>query len=606
MDKKSKSSISTFLMLVGVLFILVAGSIFVTTTWRYLPDLVKQLCLLILSVVFFATSALLTKGEKLRKTAAALYYLGTGFAGFYVMAAFGGIDPEIADYLWSEGMNLAQWNACKILVASLVMLGAMALRFVLTKRGCDLILSVLLLDSSIICISALTQKQFVCFATLLAVLVVGIAAADSYCVRFCPEASGLHLALSVLYLLHLVPGIPVSFMVIEESENLVLAMLPSLLLVLASFLTYHGRKNTAYRVINSIAILYGLLAVVYSTDEVFAWSEHLQHDVMVSHYVFPVFAVYMVIWLLLWRKEMLVIEMVIGIGMSFFQWIGFELISWGDTLCEFYYPYSLVLAGGILIWLHSKEKQLVTICREGHWKKAWIGNPVELSAEELRLYKNTAWFMTACVELAIGLALWFTATHEYFLEHIFWLWLAGGNLMLSFLVRKSQSRKAIWHTLALLALAVDGMVNPLVEMCREDELVWYDFTAEYNCVILGLCIVLLGSIWYHKKEMIRRLQLVGVCLLLAALLLCNMGYTQDTAIYNVLFLGVGAVIMLIVAAARNHREYVIAASTTLVLLVIYITREFWMSIAWWVYLFVAGVVLVVLAVGREKRDIEEE
>ena len=69
---------------------------------------------------------------------------------------------------------------------------------------------------------------------------------------------------------------------------------------------------------------------------------------------------------------------------------------------------------------------------------------------------------------------------------------------------------------------------------------------------------------------------------------------------NLLFLGITGIIMLVVAAMKNRREYVIASSTTLSLLALYLTREFWLSIEWWVYLFVAGIVLVTIAVKKEK------
>lgn len=71
---------------------------------------------------------------------------------------------------------------------------------------------------------------------------------------------------------------------------------------------------------------------------------------------------------------------------------------------------------------------------------------------------------------------------------------------------------------------------------------------------------------------------------------------------NVIILGVAGVIMLLVAAIFNRREYVIAASAALILLVLYITRSFWLSIAWWVYLFAAGVVLILLAIKKESTE----
>ena len=59
-------------------------------------------------------------------------------------------------------------------------------------------------------------------------------------------------------------------------------------------------------------------------------------------------------------------------------------------------------------------------------------------------------------------------------------------------------------------------------------------------------------------------------------------------------------ILLIVAAIKNNRVYVILSSVTLFFIAFYVTRSFWLSIAWWIYMFVAGVILVLIAVKKER------
>ena len=115
--------------------------------------------------------------------------------------------------------------------------------------------------------------------------------------------------------------------------------------------------------------------------------------------------------------------------------------------------------------------------------------------------------------------------------------------------------------------------------------------------LFAIGIVLLGFIWYDKKKSIRVVQFILTCFLLAVLLLSNL---LGGELGNVLILGIVCVIMLLVAAVCNHKEYVIAASVTLILIALYITRSFWLNIAWWVYLFVAGVVMVGFAVKKER------
>ena len=123
------------------------------------------------------------------------------------------------------------------------------------------------------------------------------------------------------------------------------------------------------------------------------------------------------------------------------------------------------------------------------------------------------------------------------------------------------------------------------------------FAVEVGSLLLGAGIVLLGIIWYDKKNGIRVFQFGFTCMTLLVLLIHNIMVEELACL---MFLGIAGIVMLVLAAIKNHKEYVIASSATLSLLALYLTREFWLSIEWWVYLFVAGVVLVGIAIKKEK------
>ena len=95
------------------------------------------------------------------------------------------------------------------------------------------------------------------------------------------------------------------------------------------------------------------------------------------------------------------------------------------------------------------------------------------------------------------------------------------------------------------------------------------------------------------------LQFIGTCLLLATMIVRNL---ERPAVPNVLFLGIGTLVMLIVATLLKKKNYAIASASALILVVLYLTRAFWLSIAWWVYLFVAGIGLVIFAIKKEKAE----
>lgn len=75
------------LLIVGVLFVILAGVIFATTTWLYLGEILRAVTILSVSLVFFAASVLAEKGLKIRKTAIAFYTIGSVFLPVTVIAA---------------------------------------------------------------------------------------------------------------------------------------------------------------------------------------------------------------------------------------------------------------------------------------------------------------------------------------------------------------------------------------------------------------------------------------------------------------------------------------------------------------------------------------
>ena len=116
-------------------------------------------------------------------------------------------------------------------------------------------------------------------------------------------------------------------------------------------------------------------------------------------------------------------------------------------------------------------------------------------------------------------------------------------------------------------------------------------------VLMGICVVLSALIWYDKEEDVKVVQLIVTCGLLGNMLLFNLICGTIT---DALVLGIVAFMITVIAAMKNNRLYVVTSSITLLFIAFYITREFWLSIAWWVYMFVAGVIMVLIAVKKEK------
>lgn len=84
----SNESIKTSIILVlGVVFVVLAGIIFSTTTWESLPDIAKTIIIFSLSALFFCVSVLAEKVIHLNKTSTAFYILGSAFLPLTIICA---------------------------------------------------------------------------------------------------------------------------------------------------------------------------------------------------------------------------------------------------------------------------------------------------------------------------------------------------------------------------------------------------------------------------------------------------------------------------------------------------------------------------------------
>lgn len=171
-----------------------------------------------------------------------------------------------------------------------------------------------------------------------------------------------------------------------------------------------------------------------------------------------------------------------------------------------------------------------------------------------------------------------------------------GLLMTVFLVEMIDSL-IVNDTAKRVLKSLSLLLGELAAFCFTNVVAPQDFAIEIASVFVGVGIVLLGTLWYDRIEEIRVVQFILTCMTLFTLLMHNLAVEE---LANLMFLGITGIVMLIVAAMRNQKNYVIASSVTLSLLALYLTREFWLSIEWWVYLFAAGVILVGIAVKKEK------
>ena len=562
MEKKNKNQISVFLMVVGVLFILVAGTIFVTTAWKQLPIIAKQVVLLCISLGLFMGAGKISKGGKMQKTETALFYLGVAFIGFFTVSVLGQIGGYVSDTILLP-------KALSLMAACVVMIIPTFLRFLHTRRGLDFAGIVVLADGVILWSMIAFEWNMKIFTFVLAGMVLLFAIGDYNSEKWLKENKGLKIGFDSSYLIHTCVYISVAWMGIicqyfEKGEVFCLL----LILFAGTLLTYKERKETVYRVFNSLAVLGCVFAGVDFINSILP--ENIRMSVWGILFVAYVISLAITVYTL--RMELVWISIIFGVVISFAQ-----LFKYGGYYILFiqiphtktaYIPFTVGMMIAMLLIV-----------------KRWVENGnITWEEDGKRMVKAIG------IQIVTVFMLLQAAAMEGFITMGFFTLTMVLFLTAATLCRKNGVGKGILYTLALGAGELAIMNQPYFEIPHA-------YRVEWDCLLLGIGIVLLHFIWYDKAKEMRMVSFVLTCMLLAVILINDI---IQGGLGNVMILGITGAVMLIVASILNRREYVIAASVTLILLVFYITRNFWLSIAWWVYLFVAGVVLVLLAIKKER------
>ena len=546
-------------MVVGIIFIVISGTIFVSTAWQYLPVYVKQCILFLVSLCLFAGAKKLEKDNTMEKTEAALYYLAASFLGLFSLSVCG----------W-QSYFYANWNAKSVLFASIVMFIPILVRFLKKRSSFDFTLTALLADWIVFWFILSTHcGLFVC-CILSAAILTAYAIADFLQEKWIGTNKSVEQIFLVLYVIHAIEFVMHNIALSQIEEELTRKTglwIMAACMVCITALSSSSKTRKLLLFLNSISIYWFVLTGVnfantfFSAPGTYLWDEELVHFIS-----FTLCAVCLICFS---RKEMLFTTMIWGLLIPFVQ-----LFHYGDYFLLFfhvehtvsvYLPFSLVLIAAILIVLSK-------LCKNG-----------TMSIEEAKPF-----FKAACMQVFVCLILFYASQYPFFTKGL-WSILMLQNLTIAFLF-KNMAAKIIFRCYALFYGEI------LAFICTAD---WIpiDFQVEHICLLIAGGVYLFGIICHNHGYGMRTFQFICICMIMIVLL-CHGMYCDNVG--NALFLGMTGLIMLVCAALFGSYRYMILSSVILVLMAFYITRSFWFSIQWWVYLFAAGIALVALAIKREK------
>ncbi|MEI8200232.1 MAG: hypothetical protein WCG21_09220 [Eubacteriales bacterium] len=122
-------------------------------------------------------------------------------------------------------------------------------------------------------------------------------------------------------------------------------------------------------------------------------------------------------------------------------------------------------------------------------------------------------------------------------------------------------------------------------------------SAEFNLLPVIVFFVFLNrAIWQQARGVTAVLLYISACLCIAVLALDAI-YTGKLA--DALIIGVISLLLLAASFLKKSKRWFVLSALTIVVLGIYMSRSFWLNLAWWIYLLATGLALIGLAAANE-------
>jgi predicted membrane protein len=112
-----------------------------------------------------------------------------------------------------------------------------------------------------------------------------------------------------------------------------------------------------------------------------------------------------------------------------------------------------------------------------------------------------------------------------------------------------------------------------------------------------LCVAI-RKIWPDNRQ-ITGIIIYGFAIISTILLAGDAIYSEE--VVDTIIIGLSAAIMLMIAFGIKSKRWFTLSTAVLVFLGIYMSREFWLNLAWWIYLLAVGLSLIIFAAINEKQ-----
>ncbi len=594
----------------GVIFLVLAGAVFATTTWRSMPSMAKTASLLLLAGLFFGASEAAYHYFQIHRTAGAFHALGCIFLFLTVAAA--GYFKLLGPAFLGDGGG---WRVCSL--GSIAMSAAMFLGI----RRFSNAFYVHLCYWSITVNAALLMKALGFSGTA---YINGMAAYASGLVLVCmARRRRVGTFAQINFLLF---GLQLMFSCVAEYG----------LLMLGGFWEGSGVGN--WRIVSNLLamMIVAGTSALYARSEKKAWAKAgfqavvagiIHYGVMAavrqtgsSQYLdlaFLIMAALTALFFFMGRRLLAGLRCRMGDGV-----LGF--VQLGDT--AFLAMLALFLEKQLSLQLEVIAALILVILVLGEWGNDYL--PVR-GAIPLAF-----WYMAVPVSMILNCQVPMTPA-RHLTEWVVLGCMAG-------LMAWDSWKKDVFGPM-LLAISLFMVAEARIIGCRELETTWlilagsyaFRFTSigrykkasimtstllfseaflrqpwiawpalletEARMLPVAGSLYVMGRIWKGSQG-IHRVQAAGYlgCLFLLSWDAIHTGLLVDALILEGICLA-----LFLAAHMAGNRRWIRISGSFLIGIAIYATRGFWLSIAWWIYLMAAGTGLILFAAVRERKRNQE-
>ena len=155
--------------------------------------------------------------------------------------------------------------------------------------------------------------------------------------------------------------------------------------------------------------------------------------------------------------------------------------------------------------------------------------------------------------------------------------------------------KSVFNTIGLCLLSLGSLLSlAVIDLPKGLGLEWFAFS-------ILIPVLAIAFIWRKNKEFASVISIIAVYFTTLLLFVHNTGDKPANVACAIIFIAY-LTILIIVGIIYNDKKNWIVHLVVLVIFIIYVTRNLWTVLPWWVFFVIIGLVFIAVAIFLEKRD----